>query len=201
MTMRGGILVSGRSDPGSCAPKASPTAESKSSVPRPCTALIPTTRSKPSCRNSPSRSSCFGSSSLLTTSTTGREARRNLAANSVSRGSNPSFPSTTNSTASAPSRASSAARCVASAKSGSGDAPIPPVSTIPKGTGPKVHSASIRSRVTPGWSWTMEMRRPARRLNSADFPTFGRPTRTAFFILLWPPLPWIACRAKCSRGR
>jgi hypothetical protein len=37
-------------------------------------------------------------------------------------------------------------------------------------------STAMRSRVTPGSLWTMEMRRPARRLKMADLPTLGRPT-------------------------
>ena len=41
---------------------------------------------------------------------------------------------------------------------------------------PSLQSAAMRSRVTPGMSWTIEMRRPARRLKSADLPTLGRPT-------------------------
>src|SRR6185312_9249295 len=39
-------------------------------------------------------------------------------------------------------------------------------------------SASFRSRVTPGVSATRASRRPARRLNSVDFPTLGRPAIT-----------------------
>ena len=34
----------------------------------------------------------------------------------------------------------------------------------------------MRSRVTPGMSWTIAIRRPTRRLKRADFPTLGRPT-------------------------
>ena len=136
MTMRGGSTLSGNSASSPSRPNASATAASRSLVPRPWTALTPTTLGKPNRRNSASRSSCLGLSSLLTTRITGREARRNLAANSASSGSKPSLASTTKRTTSAPSSASSAARCVASAKSGSGEAPMPPVSTIPKGTGP-----------------------------------------------------------------
>lgn len=53
---------------------------------------------------------------------------------------------------------------------------MPPVSMIVQGVGVAVQGAEIRSRVTPGWSWTMAIFRPARRLKSADFPTLGRPT-------------------------
>src|SRR3990172_4198291 len=38
-------------------------------------------------------------------------------------------------------------------------------------------SATIRSRVVPGTSWTTARRSPARRLKRVDLPTFGRPTR------------------------
>ena len=40
------------------------------------------------------------------------------------------------------------------------------------------HSASVDtlSRVVPGVSETIAIRLPARRLNSVDLPTFGRPT-------------------------
>src|SRR6266850_141871 len=54
--------------------------------------------------------------------------------------------------------------------------PIPPVSTRVKARPRHSASAVTRSRVTPGRSWTMAMRRPTIRLKSADFPTFGRPT-------------------------
>jgi hypothetical protein len=41
---------------------------------------------------------------------------------------------------------------------------------------PTADGAAMRSRVTPGWSCMMALFRPARRLKSADFPAFGRPT-------------------------
>src|SRR6187401_2374669 len=44
------------------------------------------------------------------------------------------------------------------------------------GASPSRHSAGMRSRVTPGWSCTIAIFLPARRLNRADFPTLGRPT-------------------------
>ena len=56
---------------------------------------------------------------------------------------------------------------------------MPPVSMTVKGWSPSVHSVTMRSRVTPGWSWTMEILRPAKRLKRADLPTFGRPTMAA----------------------
>src|ERR1700683_2208514 len=53
---------------------------------------------------------------------------------------------------------------------------MPPVSTTMNGREPRRHSAPSRSRVTPGWSWTMAIRFWARQLKIADLPTFGRPT-------------------------
>ena len=57
---------------------------------------------------------------------------------------------------------------------------IPPVSQSLNSFPPISHLAEIRSRVIPGWPCTIAMRRPAIRLNNADFPTFGRPTMAMF---------------------
>src|SRR4029077_11602835 len=62
---------------------------------------------------------------------------------------------------------------------------IPPVSQSLKVFPPISHLAEIRSRVIPGWPCTMAMRRPATRLNNADFPTFGRPAMPMFIGLLY----------------
>ena len=40
----------------------------------------------------------------------------------------------------------------------------------------QVTTASTASRVVPASSYTTERSRPTNRLNSEDFPTFGRPT-------------------------
>jgi hypothetical protein len=53
---------------------------------------------------------------------------------------------------------------------------MPPVSTRVNFRPAHSASALTRSRVTPGWSWTMAIRFPTIRLNKALFPTFGRPT-------------------------
>jgi len=53
---------------------------------------------------------------------------------------------------------------------------MPPVSMIWQGKGSRGQGAARRSRVTPGWSWTMAMRRLTRELNRADLPTLGLPT-------------------------
>ena len=47
------------------------------------------------------------------------------------------------------------------------------------------HGAAMRSRVTPGWSCTMAILRPARRLKIADFPTLGRPTMAILIMMKW----------------
>mmetsp|Transcript_36735 Transcript_36735/g.90714 ORF Transcript_36735/g.90714 Transcript_36735/m.90714 type:complete len:411 (+) Transcript_36735:593-1825(+) len=52
----------------------------------------------------------------------------------------------------------------------------PPVSTIMNSVSPQNARTYMRSRVTPGWSYTMARFVPVRRLKSADFPTLGRPT-------------------------
>src|ERR1035438_47660 len=59
--------------------------------------------------------------------------------------------------------------------------PMPPVSTSVKDFPPHSASAVTPSRVTPGWSWTIAMRLPTMRLNSADLPAFGRPTMAIKF--------------------
>src|SRR5260221_4936178 len=59
----------------------------------------------------------------------------------------------------------------------SGAAPSKPaVSMTVKAISPSLPSPSRRSRVTPGRLSTKARRRPTRRLNNVDFPTFGRPT-------------------------
>src|SRR5262249_5467441 len=52
----------------------------------------------------------------------------------------------------------------------------PPVSTHRNVRPACVARATRRSRVTPGASSTIARRAPTMRLNSADLPTFGRPT-------------------------
>src|ERR1051325_6881601 len=41
----------------------------------------------------------------------------------------------------------------------------------------------MRSRVTPGWSWTMAWRFPTRRLKRVDLPTLGRPTMATVALM------------------
>ena len=79
----------------------------------------------------------------------------------------------------------SASVLTASEKSASARAPMPPVSTRSQGMAVKLQGEETRSRVTPGSSCTIEMLRPAKRLNKADLPTLGRPTSatTGFRIL------------------
>ena len=99
-----------------------------------------------------------------------------MRANSRSIGFNPSCPSTMkrmrslSSIARAASVWTSAVNCVSPAPT------IPPVSQSWNGWPRISHLAEIRSRVIPGCPCTIAIRRPAMRLNNADFPTFGRPT-------------------------
>lgn len=51
----------------------------------------------------------------------------------------------------------------------------PPVSIMSSGRGPIWPSACFQSRVVPGMGFTMAKFFCARRLNSVDLPTFGRP--------------------------
>src|SRR6266480_6394619 len=53
---------------------------------------------------------------------------------------------------------------------------MPPVSTRTKRLPLQSVSSSLRSRVTPGVSWTTAARVAVRRLTSVDLPTFGNPT-------------------------
>ena len=56
--------------------------------------------------------------------------------------------------------------------------PMPPVSTSSKNRPLCSIKCVTRSRVTPAWSSTIEIRRPASQLNRLDLPTLGRPTMT-----------------------
>ena len=107
-------------------------------------------------------------------------ARRRRWATSRSSGTTPSRTLTTRMMTSAASMASctwaKAASAMTSLAFSPRNSPIPPVSTSVKGRPSHSTSAVTRSRVTPGSLWTMAIRLPAMRLNSADFPTLGRPT-------------------------
>ena len=52
----------------------------------------------------------------------------------------------------------------------------PPVSTSRNSCPVHSQTSSLRSRVTPGVSWTTACREPVSRLTSVDLPTFGKPT-------------------------
>ncbi len=119
-------------------------------------------------------------STLLTATSTGLPLRASAARTSRSSGTMPSCTLTTKMMTSADSIASStcsmAALMMTSSAFSRRSRPMPPVSTSVKGWPCHSTSALMRSRVTPGWSCTMAMRRPTMRLNSADLPTLGRPT-------------------------
>ena len=161
---------------GGSLPSSASSHSASAAIPRPWAAETGRVAANPSRRNSSDKRSCLGSSILLTTSATGKPARRRSEARAWSTGWSPCWPSTVKSTRSAVPRATSASACTCSANPSSSAAPIPPVSTSSHGRAVARQGATRRSRVTPGWSWTMAMRRPARRLKRADLPTFGRPT-------------------------
>ena len=52
----------------------------------------------------------------------------------------------------------------------------PPVSISRNREPAHSQTSSLRSRVTPGVSWTTAARVPVSRLTSVDLPTFGKPT-------------------------
>mmetsp|Transcript_7030 Transcript_7030/g.15690 ORF Transcript_7030/g.15690 Transcript_7030/m.15690 type:complete len:224 (+) Transcript_7030:2062-2733(+) len=52
----------------------------------------------------------------------------------------------------------------------------PPVSTVMNSCSPQYDLTYMRSRVTPGSSYTIARFVPVKRLNNALLPTFGRPT-------------------------
>src|SRR5262252_4926399 len=97
---------------------------------------------------------------------------------SSSRAVRPARPSTTNTTRSASSMAAITWSRTAAIRFDSVAGSKPPVSTTVACQRSKVAVPYRRSRVTPGTSWTMERRRPTRRLKRGDLPTLGRPTST-----------------------
>src|SRR5690606_25946740 len=101
--------------------------------------------------------------------------RRNHSATASSSSVMPTLASTTKSTTSADLTADSTCRDTFASRS---DPPgiHPPVSTTWNGTPSHSASSTLRSRVTPGRFSTIAACSPMMRLNSVDFPTFGRPT-------------------------
>src|SRR6266851_596839 len=93
----------------------------------------------------------------------------------------------TSSATSASARASSVWACMRAASEAGAASSRPAVSITRKHRSAIRPSPSRRSRVTPGISSTRASRRPTSRLNSVDFPTFGRPRMaTAMLIgVLW----------------
>ena len=154
-------------------------------MPSPWIALTGKIFSKPSRENSATAPSSRCVSTLLTATRIGLPLVLNFAATSRSSGTMPSCTLTTRMIALAASMAistcSSAALTITSSDFSRRNRPMPPVSTSENDF--PFHSASTltRSRVTPGWSCTMAMRRLTMRLNSADLPTFGRPTMAMRF--------------------
>ena len=158
-------------------------------MPWPCSAEIGIGSPRPSRWNSSASVSRRGSSILLTSRSTGFFAARRIAAISSSPGVIPLRASTRKSTRSAssiPARACSAIERVIGVSSAMS---TPPVS-IRRNSLP-FHSqiSSLRSRVTPGVSWTTAARVPVSRLIRVDLPTFGKPT-----------IATVPCRLVIARG-
>ena len=141
--------------------------------------------SKPSSANSSASFSARLVSTLLAATRIVFPLRRKRSATSRSSGTMPSCTLTTRMIELAASMASSTCSIVALMMTSSDfsrrNRPMPPVSTSVNGRPFHSASAVTRSRVTPGWSCTMAIRLPTMRLNSADLPTFGRPTMAIRF--------------------
>ena len=101
---------------------------------------------------------------------------RRISANTSSVAVTPARASIINKQASAMPTARSVKRRIRPCKLSSVASSNPAVSMTVNFKCPKRASPSRRSRVTPGWSSTKASLRPTKRLNSVDFPTFGRPT-------------------------
>ena len=151
----------------------SSTASSRSPVPWPWSAEISTGSPKPSVANSWLSSGRDGSSSLFATSSTGLRALRRMSVSSASPGVRPARASTRKSTRSASSIAALAWATAPRVIADSSVMSTPPVSTSRKRSPAHSQRSSLRSRVTPGVSWTTAARVAVSRLTSVDLPTFG----------------------------
>ena len=147
----------------------------RSPVPRPWSALTGNGSPTPKLRRSQIADSRLVSSTLFATKSTGRPRLRRICATRLSSSVIPTVTSTTNSTTSASKIAFSL--CFETFSSRASPPGIqPPVSTRRNSRACHSATTSLRSRVTPAFSSTIASRRPTMRLNSVDFPTFGRPT-------------------------
>ena len=91
-------------------------------------------------------------------------------------GRDPRLASTTKRTRSASSTASRACAAICGPNGPVSARSTPPVSMSRNVVPDHSQRSSLRSRVTPGVSWTTAVRVAVRRLISVDLPTFGKPT-------------------------
>ena len=149
---------------------------SRSPVPWPCSPDSGHGSPSPSAWKTAESGSRRGSSILLASTITGRLAARRMTASSSSPGVIPTRASTTNSTRSASSIAAFACSAILVPNGPPSTSSTPPVSM--RRNQVPVHSqrSSLRSRVTPGVSWTTAARLCVSRLIRVDLPTFGKPT-------------------------
>jgi hypothetical protein len=164
----------------SCAgsvPKWATMSSNRSPTPRPCRAEMARASPTPSSKRSASAATArFGSSSLLPSSRSGTRARRRTSAISWSAGKGPFFASTTKSTRSASVSAVSTCARIGAAKGEPSSRSNPPVSTRSNHFPFHSTGTTLRSRVTPGISWTTVVRVAVSLLMSVDLPALGAPT-------------------------
>ena len=158
-------------------PGSRPTISSRRS-PEPCPWSAEIGIGSPSPRrwNSSASRSRRGSSSLFASTSTGRRDTRRISASSSSPGVMPAVASTTRRTRSASSTACRACAAICGPNGPVSARSTPPVSMRRNVVPDHSHSSSLRSRVTPGVSWTTAVRVDVSRLINVDLPTFGKPT-------------------------
>ena len=152
------------------------TASSRSPVPWPCSADSGIGSPRPSRWNSSASVSRAGSSILFASRKTCLRAERRISATSSSPGVIPAFASTTKSTRSASATAARAWSAIERVIGERSATSTPPVSISRNSVPAHSQTSSLRSRVTPGVSWTTAARVPVSRLTSVDLPTLGNPT-------------------------
>jgi hypothetical protein len=146
---------------------------SRSPVPSPCAAETAIGSPSPSAWNSCASGMSPGASILLATTITGTSPRRRMFATSWSPGRRPARASTTNRATWASASAVRAWSWIETASGSSSSRSTPPVSMSVNARPFQSVRSSLRSRVTPGRSWTTASRDCVRRFTSDDFPTFG----------------------------
>ena len=149
---------------------------SRSPVPWPWMAESGIGSPSPSRWNSSASASRRGSSSLFASTSTGLCDARRISASSSSPGVTPAWASTTKRTRSASAIAAFACSATCGPNGPVSSRSTPPVSMIRNRAPAQSTRSSLRSRVTPGVSWTTAVLDSVSRLTSVDLPTFGKPT-------------------------